>query len=174
MPEERAAEIPEEAGAGKETLADGAESACQVDFYHLTRTALEEALPALLRRTLSVGQRAVLRCRSATERDHLDKILWESPAVAWLPHGTEKTGFAERQPVWLTVGDDVPNQARFLFRADGAGSDDFSGFERVFDLFDGRDEASVSRARLRWKAAKQAGCKLTYWKQGTKTWQQAG
>ena len=92
-----------------------------VGFYHLTRTPLEEALPALLGRTLDAGERALVRCPDAAAVMALDTALWACRDPVWLPHGSAKNGHAARQPIWLTEGEDVPNGARFLFRVDGAG-----------------------------------------------------
>lgn len=146
----------------------------QVGFYHLTRTSFEEALPALLERTLQSGERAVVRCGDAGQVAGLDKALWATPAGVWLPHGTRKMGHAARQPVWLTEHDECPNGGAFLFRINGAWDGGVTGFRRVFDLFDGRDEAAVQQARLRWKGLKQAGCSMAYWKQEARGWTRAG
>lgn len=150
------------------------EKAVQVGFYHLTRTSLEEALPRLLGRTLETGERAVVRCPTAARVTELDKALWEQRTLLWLPHGTAKMGYATRQPIWLSAKDECPNGARFLFRIDGAGEGAFGSIARVFDLFDGRDHEAVVQARQRWKAAKAAGCELTYWKQEPQGWRRAG
>lgn len=141
----------------------------QVGFYHLTRTGLDAALPALLARTLTAGARAVVRGTDPARIEALDTALWEAPGVEWLPHGTKSTGFGADQPIWLTAGDDVPNDARFLFLVDGANAD-LARFERVFDLFDGNDAEAVAAARARWKAARAAGHALTYWQQNETGW----
>lgn len=146
----------------------------QVGFYHLTRTTLEEALPKLLGRTLDVGERAIVRCPSAASVTTLDKALWACRSPVWLPHGTAKMGHAERQPIWLTAKDERPNNARFLFCIDGAGYGITSDIMRVFDLFDGRDEEAVARARQRWRAVKNEGHHMTYWKQEAQGWRRAG
>jgi len=57
---------------------------------------------------------------------------------------------------------------------DGADSSRIAGFERVFDLFDGGDEAAVAAARARWRAAKAAGHDLTYWLQTPRGWEKKG
>ena len=61
--------------------------------------------------------------------------------------------------------------ARFLFVIDGAATQRLGEFDRVFDLFDGRDEAIVQAARARWAAAKTAGHALVYWQQGVQGWE---
>ncbi len=63
------------------------------------------------------------------------------------------------------------NGAHFLFLVDGAETDQLERFERVFDLFDGNDADAVSAARLRWKAARDAGHALAYWQQTERGWE---
>jgi DNA polymerase III subunit chi len=145
----------------------------EIGFYHLTRTAADAALPALLGRTLSTGQRALVLCGSAERVAALDTALWLCPEPDWLPHGTAQSGHADLQPIWLThvpPADTVPNGARYLFLLDGTEAP-LATFERVFDLFDGQDEASVAAARRRWAAAKQQGHTLAYWQQGPRGWE---
>jgi DNA polymerase III subunit chi len=142
-----------------------------VGFYHLTRTSVEQALPALLGRTLAAGKRAVVVCPDEERVTALDAALWECAEPDWLPHGTAADGDAELQPIWLATDDAAPNGATFLFLVHGAVSGRLAAFERVFDLFDGKDEAVVAAARERWKRAKEAGHTLTYWRQGARGWE---
>ncbi len=146
-----------------------------IGFYHLTRTGPDQALPALLGRTLKVGQRAIVLCGSEERVKALDDALWQSTDQDWLPHGTKANGHASLQPIWLTAdavdGAAPPNGARYLFLLDGAEVPDAAAFERIFDLFDGRDEAQVAAARRRWSAMKAAGHTLAYWQQGPKGWE---
>ena len=149
-------------------LAKG-EIVTQVGFYHLTRTSVEAALPALLGRTLAAGVRAVVQCGSGERVAAVDKALWAAAAPDWLPHGTVRTGHAALQPIWITDRAECPNAAHYLFLLDGAQAD-LAAWERVFDLFDGGDDAAVAAARVRWAAAKAAGCQLTYWQQTESGW----
>ena len=143
----------------------------EIGFYHLTRTALEVALPKLLGRVLEAGGRAVVKAASEERVAALDTALWLCPDPDWLPHGTRATGEAVLQPIWLTTEDEAPNGARFLFLVEGATSARLDDFERVFDLFDGRDEVAVAAARQRWTAAREAGHTLTYWRQTARGWE---
>ena len=143
----------------------------EIGFYHLTRTTLPDALARLLGRTLEAGQRALVLCPDAASLKALDAALWACPEPAWLPHGSPADGDADLQPVWLSTDPEPANGARFLFLVDGADTRRSQEFARVFDLFDGTDEAKVAAARDRWRAAKQAGHLLTYWKQGPRGWE---
>jgi DNA polymerase III subunit chi len=142
-----------------------------IGFYHLMRTGPEQALPQLLGRTLAAGQRALVLCVSAERVAELDAALWQCADPNWLPHGTAADGDAELQPIWLATEDASSNGARFLFLIDGAPTTRLGEFDRVFDLFDGKDDAAVVAARERWTAAKSAGHALTYWQQGPRGWE---
>lgn len=143
----------------------------EIGFYHLTRTSLDVALPKLLGRVLATGGRAVVKAASDARVAALDAALWLCPDPDWLPHGTRATGEGDLQPIWLTTDDEAPNGARHLFLVEGAESGRLEAFERVFDLFDGRDEDAVAAARARWAAAKAAGHALTYWRQTERGWE---
>jgi DNA polymerase-3 subunit chi len=136
-----------------------------VRFYHLTSTSLEAALPQMLEKTLERGQRAVVIAGSETRVEALNAHLWTYKDRSFLPHGTAKDGFGERQPVWLTEGDENPNGAQVLFLTDGAASERVGDFQVCALLFDGRDAAAVDRARGQWRGYKDAGHQVTYWQQ---------
>ncbi len=148
----------------------------EIGFYHLTRSSLEQALPALLGRTLAAGERAFVLCPDQERLAALDDALWLATSPDWLPHGTRAMGHAAYQPIWLDTEDGPPpNGARFLFLVAGAESRHLDLFTRVFDLFDGNDPAAVERARARYRAARAAGHRLTYWRQTEVGWEkQAG
>ncbi|MCI0754670.1 DNA polymerase III subunit chi [Teichococcus vastitatis] len=143
----------------------------EIGFYHLTRTPLEAALPKLLGRVLAQGGRAVVQLGDPARLDALDAALWLCQDPDWLPHGSARgIGHPTLQPIWLTAEDEAPNGARFLFLVEGAASTRLEAFDRVFDLFDGGDEAAVQAARQRWSAARAAGHGLAYWQQEERGW----
>ena len=144
-------------------MADGG---CEVWFYHLERTSLDQALPELLEKTLARDWRALVRSTAAERVEHLDGWLWSYRDDAFLPHGVEGEPNAERQPVLITTRMDNPNRAQALFLIDGAEPGDLTDYARCVLLFDGRDEAAVATARGRWRAFKDAGCEASYWRQG--------
>lgn len=136
-----------------------------VMFYHLEYQPLEKVLPLLLEKTLERGWRAVVQSGSQERLEAIDALLWTYSEESFLPHGSARSGFAAEQPVYLTTGDEVPNGAGVRFVVDGATPASFSGMERIIFLFDGNDGDAVAAARVQWKAAKAAGCGLTYWQQ---------
>jgi DNA polymerase-3 subunit chi len=144
----------------------------EIRFYHLTRASLESALPVMLERTLARGQKAVVRTGSEARAEALCGHLWTYKEAGFLPHGTAKDGAGERQPVWLTAGEERPNGAEVLFLTDGAAPAGLEVYELCALLFDGKDPDSLAGARGHWKALKDAGHELTYWQQtDTGSWE---
>jgi len=142
------------------------ENPCEVWFYHLERSPLEQVLPELLERTLARGWKALVRTSQPERIEHLDGWLWSWRDDSFLPHGTADEPMADRQPVLLTTALENPNAAEALFLIDGAEPGDVSGHERCILIFDGRDDAALKTARGRWKTFKDAGLSVSYWKQG--------
>lgn len=138
----------------------------EIRFYHLTLKSLEDVLPVMLERTVvRDGRRAVVVAGSPERVEKLNTHLWTYNDQVFLPHGSKADGHATQQPVWLTDQDENPNEAKVLFLADGASSENVAAYDLVCELFDGRNDEAVAAARNRWKAYKDDGHALTYWQQ---------
>ncbi|HUO53623.1 MAG TPA: DNA polymerase III subunit chi, partial [Rhodoblastus sp.] len=107
-------------------------------FYHLQKRSLEQVLPALIERARERGWRSVVQSRTPERLAALDDLLWTYAEDSFLPHGTQADGDPQLQAVWLTCGDDNPNQAQVRFLVEGAEAEPFvdSDYERLILLFD--------------------------------------
>jgi DNA polymerase-3 subunit chi len=139
---------------------------CEVWFYHLERSTLDQVLPELLEKSLGRGWRANVRTPDPDRIEHLDGWLWSYRDSSFLPHGLDDEPMAARQPILLTAGIDNPNGAQVLFLLDGADPGPLDAYSRCILLFDGRDESATALARQRWKTFKAAGLPVSYWRQG--------
>jgi DNA polymerase-3 subunit chi len=137
----------------------------EVLFYHLTESKLEDALPALLEKSVERGWRVVLQTVGEERRDALDQHLWTYREDSFLPHGTDRGEMPGEQPVLLTVSGDNANGATVRFLVDGAEPPELGAYERVVFMFDGYDAAQLEGARAEWKRLKSGGHSLTYWQQ---------
>jgi DNA polymerase-3 subunit chi len=146
-------------------------AACEVWFYHLERTGLDEVLPELLEKTMARGWKALVRAQAPERIEHLDGWLWRYRDESFLPHAPAGEPNAERQPVLLTTDFDNPNGAEALFLVDGAEPGDLSGFARCMVLFDGADAVQLAEARGLWKRIKADGLPVAYWKQQARGWE---
>lgn len=144
---------------------------CEVWFYHMERSSLEQVLPDLLERTLSRGWKALVRSRLADRLEQLDAHLWTYRDDSFLPHGLTDEPHAAQQPVLLTSGMENANSADVLFLLDGAEAGPLDGFTRCVVLFDGRDEAALATARAQWRVIKGNGLPVSYWKQMARGWE---
>jgi DNA polymerase-3 subunit chi len=144
---------------------------CEVWFYHLERSSLDEVLPELLEKTLQRGWRALVRSPDRDRIEQLDARLWTYRDEGFLPHGVAGEPHAERQPVLLTTAEDNPNRADALFLLDGAQAGDLAGFQRCLTVFDGADEAALAQARAAWKTYKGRGLPVSYWRQTDRGWE---
>lgn len=158
----------------------GSASGPEVLFYELQRETLEAALIPLLEKSLARGWKAVVRAGTRERIEALDAHLWTYRPESFLPHGTSTDGHAERQPVYLTHGNDNPAKAEVLFLVDGAAPDSWddaalNALARVVLVFDGGSEEARASARIQWTAVRKAGFAATYWKQSeTGRWEKQG
>ena len=151
----------------------GEGSGTEVYFYHLERRTLDDVLPTLLELSLKRGWRAAVQAASEERVEALDTLLWTYRDESFLPHGTARDGRASMQPIYLTAGDENPNEAQVRFLVDGAALADPSPYLRVAHVFDGRDQDAVARAREAWQQAKTRGDSVSYWQQDANgRWQQ--
>ena len=142
----------------------------EVRFYHLTERPLEQVLPVMLSRCLERGWRVVVRGTDLARIEALSAHLWtyETRAGAsFLPHGGSADGNAAHQPIWMCCDAENPNNANTLVLIDNAVSEtaELTAMEMVAVLFDGLDEAAVTRARDQWRMISDAGLKAVYWAQ---------
>jgi len=138
---------------------------CEVWFYHLQRSGLDQVLPSLLEKTLKRGWKALVRTTDKDRLDYLDSFLWTYRDDSFLPHGVEGEALAPREPVLLTTAMENTNHANALFLLDGAPAGVLAGYERCIILLDGSDEAALAESRQRWKALKADGHAVSYWQE---------
>ncbi|MGV8929081.1 MAG: DNA polymerase III subunit chi [Brevundimonas sp.] len=146
----------------------------EIWFYHLERSTLDQVLPGLLEKTRQRGWRALVHSTDPRRLDEIDERLWTYRDDSFLAHGRASEPEATRQPILLTESFENPNAAQALFIVDGSELGDTKGFDRCFIIFDGRDDTALSGARVRWKALKEQGADLAYWKQSPEgRWEKA-
>jgi DNA polymerase-3 subunit chi len=150
----------------------GAEAAaCEVWFYHLERTGLDQALPELLEKTLQRGWKGHRALGGARPHRPPGRLAVELPRRE-LPAARPRRGAGRRAPAdLLTAGMDNPNAADALFLVDGAEPGDLTGYRRCIVVFDGADEAQVQNARGQFRDSKAKGLAVSYWKQQARGWE---
>ncbi len=135
----------------------------QVDFYHLTATPLERALPSIAQRVVAGGGRLLIVSDDTAQRGAIDRLLWTYAPDSFLPHGQAGAGDDDEQPVLISATADPANEARNIALIDGRWRDAALAFDRAFHFFDGE---KIAEAREAWKSlAAHEGVERNYWKQ---------
>tara|TARA_R110000868_G_scaffold190862_1_gene434819 strand:- start:122146 stop:122571 length:426 start_codon:yes stop_codon:yes gene_type:complete len=127
-----------------------------------TPASVDATLPSLLHKVLQSGKNVVVKCSNSDRMERLDDSLWSFSPVSFMPHGTEDDDFEDKHPIYLTTGDENPNNADILILLSGATSEDFSSYARVLDMFEASD-VQKTNARKRWKALADKGYPLAYY-----------
>ena len=148
----------------------------QVDFYHLTRSDMAEALVMLVKKSQLAGKRVLVQCpRPAAEA--MAEALWTRDPDSWIPHGLDDGDGVSHAQTWImSTPEGNPIAAEFLFLLHGAERADMTSFERVFNLFDGRSDAQVAQARTQWQEwRKDSDLEMRYFAQDDEgKWEKRG
>lgn len=140
----------------------------EIRFYHLQKQNLDQALPQILQKALQTKKNIVVRMADEKEVERMNGILWTFKPNTFLPHGSHKNGYADKQPIWLTEKDENPNNGQILVLTQNTTSENLASYNLCCEMLDGRDEKATSAARERWKTYTEAGHDVTYWYQDEK------
>ena len=144
----------------------------QVDFYHLTATPLDRALPQIAAKVVESGARLLIVSARNEQRADLDRLLWTYRPDSFLPHAQAGAGDDSVQPVLLAPAVTPANDARHVALVDGLWRDEALAFDRAFHFF---EDEHIGAAREAWRAlGGRDGVERRYWKQSdTGRWEQA-
>jgi DNA polymerase-3 subunit chi len=136
-----------------------------IRFYHLQQQSLEQALPLLLRKALDNGKRILVRTGDKNYIEGLSEALWGYRNHGFIPHGAVDDAHSEDQPVLLTAAMENLNKADMLVLTGGSDNSDIADYSLCCEMLNGHNADEVQTARAHWKAYKEAGHSITYWKQ---------
>lgn len=143
----------------------------EIRFYHLQRTAQDRAIPQIAYKAYQSGKHVLIKSVDEAEVEKLNTALWVFAADAFLPHGSAADKFESRQPVFLTAGNDNPNNAKIIITAPGCIPETPGAFDLCCEMLDGKNEAQIDDARTRWKSYKEQGFEVSYWQETENGWQ---
>ncbi|MBN8485839.1 MAG: DNA polymerase III subunit chi [Sphingomonadales bacterium] len=143
----------------------------RVDFYQLSQTPVEGALPQLAAKMLEAGARVLVVSADSAQRARISDALWAA-RQHFLAHAPAGGPHDARQPILLADSLEASNGATYLALADGHWREGAEAFERVFLLFDG---FTIDDARATWRRlGEREGMERNYWRQEDGRWTKAG
>lgn len=132
----------------------------KVDFYTGSEDKLRTACQ-LSHKAMQNGVRVVLSAPDESTTDALDKLLWQYPATAFIPHSRSDTAESEEMPVVLNSGSERFPHHDLLISLHDECVPFFSRFERVIEIVS--TDAEDSRlGRERYKFYKDRGYELRH------------
>jgi DNA polymerase-3 subunit chi len=150
--------------------------AMQVDFYHLTATTLDRALPQIAAKVVESGARLLIVSDKDEQRASLDRLLWSYRSDSFLPHAQAGAGDDTIQPILIAAdiaaANGAANGARHVALVDGEWREGALGFDRAFHFF---EDDFIRSARDAWRAlGSREEIQRRYWKQNDDgRWEQA-
>ena len=142
----------------------------RVDFYQLSQSSVEVALPQLAAKMRDAAARVLIVSADQRQRERIGAALW-AVKDHFLAHGEAGADYDSRQPILLSEQISPVNGATFLVLADGQWREGADGFERVFLLFDG---STIDDARATWRRLGEASeMERHYWRQEAGSWVKA-
>jgi len=136
-------------------------SAPKVDFYLLDSADARSRLATACRlaeKAVEQGLRVAVRTSGPGETAELDELMWTFSDRSFVPHGVwpAEPDFVEATPVMISGGPLPDSHSDVLINLGGDVPAEFGRFARVCEIVAG-DEDAKRRARVRWRAYKDAG-----------------
>jgi DNA polymerase-3 subunit chi len=130
----------------------------QIDFYtHVGdkwHTACRLAAKAYAR-----GLRVAVLCPDAESAQRLDRMLWTSSSIGFIPHCFSQHALAPRTPVTIAYEDNEPPHDEVLLNLRGTWPPMFSRFQRLIEIVSTDDNDRAS-ARDRFKFYRDRGYEI--------------
>ena len=149
----------------------------EVTFYHCTTVPLLKAIPSLLAKVYESKKRALVLCRDQESLDELDKYLWSFSTKIFLPHGTDKDLYPEKQPIFLSTDIKSINNPSVLLSLVNISDQDLSSFKSVIFMFFGnkKDQNVIDMYKKYSDIKSRKNTTVKFWEQDLSTgkWQQA-
>lgn len=132
----------------------------KVDFYTGSADKLRTACQ-LSHKAMQHGMHTVISLPDEASCDALDKLLWQYPDTAFIPHTRSNAPDANEVPVVLNCGDETFPHYDMLISLHNECMPFFSRFERVAEIV-GTDEKDSRLGRERFKFYRDRGYELRH------------
>lgn len=106
------------------------------------------------------GKRVMIHAPDPATADAIDRLLWTTPALGFVPHCRDTNALAGETPVLIGTQADALSSADVMINLDAAQPPAFARFERLVEIV-GQDDASRERGRERYRFYQTRGYALT-------------
>lgn len=127
----------------------------QIDFYTRVEDKLRTAC-RLAAKAYGAELRVVVCCPDAETASRFDRMLWTTPAIAFIPHCLAADPLAPRTPIVIDYADSAPTHDEVLLNLRPEWPPHFSRFQRLIEIVSVDDE-DRQRARERYRFYRDRG-----------------
>jgi DNA polymerase-3 subunit chi len=112
--------------------------------------------------TKAYGQskQVMIYAPDTTTADAIDRLLWTTPALSFVPHCRDTDALADTTPVLIGANTDVLRNADVMINLHFEQPPAFARYERLVEIV-GRDEDGRERGRERYRFYQARGYALT-------------
>ena len=130
----------------------------EVSFYTFADDPLDVAR-RLASKAWSQGKQVLLYTTDPARADAIDRLLWTSPALSFVPHCRDSDPLAGVTPVLIGARSDALARADVIVNLADHWPPDFARFERLLEIV-GNDDASRRHGRERYRFYQSRGYAL--------------
>jgi len=105
------------------------------------------------------GRQVMIYAPDAAVADAIDRLLWTTPALGFVPHCRDSDALAGETPVLIGTDTDALHSADVMINLHTEQPPAFARFERLVEII-GLDEAGVEQGRERYRFYKSRGYAL--------------
>ena len=106
------------------------------------------------------GKQVMIYAPDATTADAIDRLLWTTPPLSFVPHCRDSDALADETPVLIGTDADALSSADVMINLHSGQPPAFARFERLVEIV-GLDDAGVEQGRERYRFYKTRGYALT-------------
>ncbi len=130
----------------------------EITFYTFADNPLDVAR-RVAAKAHGQGKQVMIYAPDAAMADAIDRLLWTTPALGFVPHCRDSDTLANETPVLIGTDPDALGSADVMINLHAEQPLSFARFERLVEII-GLDESGVEQGRARYRFYKTRGYDL--------------
>ncbi|MBN8780050.1 DNA polymerase III subunit chi [Thiobacillus sp.] len=130
----------------------------EITFYTFADTPLDVAR-RVATKALGQGRQVMIYAPDAAVADAIDRLLWTTPALGFVPHCRDSDALASETPILIGIDADALRQADVMINLHHEQPPAFARFERLVEIV-GQDESGREQGRARYRFYQTRGYAL--------------
>ena len=130
----------------------------EITFYTFADSPLDVAR-RVATKAHGQGKQVMIYAPDAAVADAIDRLLWTTPALGFVPHCRDSDALADETPVLIGANADSLRQADVMINLHTEQPPAFARFERLVEIV-GQDDAGREQGRARYRFYQTRGYAL--------------